>query len=180
MFVGDSISWSNVTGKPNVAIQATSNNFVFAGNEITWLPSGYNDTLYLNYRTTGSNGNCSYRFCNGSPSLANITVNAAYAESDRHAKKNIKDIDVDELRDLFNLSDRLLKKFTWKNTNKDSYGIIAQSLLKYCPEAVDSNTDEKSTMMSINYEVIYAKLFASVINEIKALKDQVHALLREK
>lgn len=62
-----SVAWSNITGKPSVAIQQAVNDFVHSSNEWTVVPSGYSGTLWLNYRTTGgTNGNITeYNFGNG-------------------------------------------------------------------------------------------------------------------
>lgn len=53
-----SVAWSNVTGKPSVAIQGEHNNLIAAGNEFTFASSGFVGGIWINYRTAGGlNGN---------------------------------------------------------------------------------------------------------------------------
>ena len=46
-------AWSEVTDKPDVAIQAAHNNLLAAGNEFTFASSGFSGGIWLNYRTAG-------------------------------------------------------------------------------------------------------------------------------
>lgn len=112
-----------------------------------------------------------------SGSYVNLYVGQAYAQSDRHKKKSISSIEKTSLNMLFNISDKLLKKFTWKDTNKISYGVIAQELEKYIPEAV---SDDEFKVKTVNYEIAYAKIIASLVNEIKILKAQMIQLIDNK
>ena len=52
------------------------NNMIHAGNEVTWVPSGYKDHLWLNYQTCGGkNGNIThYNFGNGKGGTAGVTL----------------------------------------------------------------------------------------------------------
>ena len=99
---------------------------------------------------------------------------SVYSNSDRHLKKDISRIDKDSLGQLFNISDKLLKQFTWKQTGKVSYGLIAQELEQYLPEAISK--DEISGIKSVAYEVAYAKIIAALVSEIKDLKTKVDHL----
>jgi hypothetical protein len=45
--------WSEVTEKPDVAIQAAHNNLLASGNEFTFARSGFSGDIWLNYRTAG-------------------------------------------------------------------------------------------------------------------------------
>ena len=89
---------------------------------------------------------------------------AVYSDSDRYLKKNIHDIDKRSLINLFNVSDKLIKKFTWKRTCKDSYGFIAQELEKYIPEAV---TQDNEGIKSVSYDIAYAKIIAALVHKVK-------------
>lgn len=46
-------AWSEVTEKPDVAIQAAHNNLLASGNEFTFARSGFSGDIWLNYRTAG-------------------------------------------------------------------------------------------------------------------------------
>lgn len=92
---------------------------------------------------------------------------SVYSNSDRRLKKNIQEIERQSLDDLFNVADKLLKKFTYKQSGKESYGFIAQELKQYIPEAISYNSEG---IMSVNYEAAIVKLLAAVINEIKSSK----------
>jgi len=91
----------------------------------------------------------------------------AYVSSDHHLKKYIQSIDKSNLSDLFDVSDKLLKQFTWKDSGKTSYGFIAQQLEKYIPEAV---SQDNKGIKSVSYNIAYAKILASIVNEIKKLR----------
>ena len=102
----------------------------------------------------------------------NITVRgSAYANSDRHIKKNIKDIPRSSLEELYSMLDKLFKQYTYKTSGKASYGFIAQQLEKYVPEAVTS--DEASGIKSVSYDVAYAKIIAALVYKVKALEELV-------
>ncbi len=97
-----------------------------------------------------------------------LDMNYYYVNSDRHLKKDVKNINKEHLEELFNISDKLLKEFNWKDTGKHSYGFIAQELQKYIPEAVD--LDENHNILSVSYNIAYAKILASIIDELKKIK----------
>ena len=136
------------------------------------------------------NGNTRFQFITGSdiagyssstwsslnPDLTiqggNITVRgSAYANSDRHIKKDIKDIPRSSLEELYSMLDKLFKQYTYKSSGKASYGFIAQQLEKYVPEAVTS--DEASGIKSVSYDVAYAKIIAALVHKVKALEELV-------
>ena len=96
-----------------------------------------------------------------------VSNGAMYANSDRHLKKNISSIPTSSLERLFSVSSKLLKKFTWKDPERESYGFIAQELEPYIPEAITS--DEKG-IKSVSYDIAYAKILASIIHEIEKIK----------
>ena len=114
---------------------------------------------------------------NNQTKSGNLTCANFYANSDRHIKSHIRTIDRQSLERLFSVSDKLLKKYTLKQTGKESYGFVAQELEKYIPEAVTKNNDG---IKSVSYNIAYTKLFASLVNEIKNLKAQVKTLMDDK
>ena len=95
---------------------------------------------------------------------------SVYSNSDRQLKRNIQSIDNQSLERLFNVSDKLLKKFIWKQTGKVSYGFIAQELEQYIPEAIDQNL---KGVKSVSYNMAYAKILASLIHKIKELEKMI-------
>jgi hypothetical protein len=62
-----------------------------------------------------------------------------------------------------------------KQTNKASYGFIAQELEKYIPEAVDENLNSDKMIKTVSYDIAYAKLFAALIYKIKELEKKVNS-----
>ena len=94
----------------------------------------------------------------------NVGGSNFYTSSDRKLKEDIQIIDTQSLERLFNISDKLLKKFTWKQSGKDSYGFIAQELEPYIPEAITKDLDG---VKHVSYNVAYAKIIASLVNKIK-------------
>jgi len=111
-------------------------------------------------------------------SWATIRCGSCSQYSDKHAKKDIQRIDTQSLEELFSVSDKLLKKFTWKQTGKDSYGMIAQELEQWIPEAVVENINPKGMApdKSVLYSVAYAKMMAAMVYKIKELE----SLIKEK
>jgi len=187
-----SVAWSNVTGKPDVLTNPYSGKFTINGGS-------ERATLYLITSTNqpndlyfGSNGSAHWSITSRESSdpfmgLYNarrgdwaytistwdnsITFSSAvYSNSDRKLKKNIQSIPESSLDDLFDVSDKLLKKFTWKSTGKDSYGFIAQQLEQYIPEAVSIDAND---IKSVSYDIAYAKIIASIIYKIKELEKEI-------
>ena len=120
--------------------------------------------------TVGCSDGTNFGFYQGSSGGWKVTIDTAgsvYSNSDRHKKKDIQSIDRRSLSDLFDISDKLLKQFTWKDSGKKSYGFIAQQLEKYVPEAV---TQDNKGVKSVSYDIAYAKILASIVNEIKKLR----------
>ena len=84
--------WSEITGKPNVAIQQEHNNLTASGNEFTTAAGGQTGAYYWNYRTSGgTNGAITeYRFCNGNGSgtLADLVGAHVKASGSLYSTKN--------------------------------------------------------------------------------------------
>lgn len=190
----NSVSWSNVTSKPFLLSTASYYNGTSGWQ---WNPRGANQTWlggYSFYRHdwSGDTGDMAFYLstsppgCGGLGICMNIdgyisTLSQVYAEngmyvgSDRTLKKDIKHIPSEELDELFDISDHLLKQFTVKCTNKKSFGVIAQEVKKYIPEAI-VNGDIENTTYTVSYDIVYAKLIASLINEIKKQRQEIEEL----
>ena len=110
-----------------------------------------------------------------SPAGNGTFAGSVYSSSDRYIKKHIKSIDIKGLNVLFNISDKLLKQFIRKDTEKYSYGFIAQELEKYIPEAVSEGLNNDKTIKTVSYNIAYAKLFAALIYKIKELEKKVES-----
>jgi hypothetical protein len=137
---------------------------------------------HTNQWSIGRNTNNQFIFGHGTdsenPVLKFNTDNTAtfktsvYTNSDKNLKKNISSIPESSLEALFDISDKLFKSFTWKQSGKASYGFIAQQLEQYIPEAINYNQDQK---LSVSYDIAFSKLLAAVIHEIKELKKKSHS-----
>ena len=159
-----SISWSNITNRMNnTDIQPLYyvNGYSYDLPRICWhIPNVTWGNIFLNTDT--------YFYFQ----LGNTTGNrylGIYAASftnpsDRKNKKSITSISEQNLEELFNVSDKLLKKFTWKPTGESSYGLIAQEIIKFIPEAVRTDINKNK---AVDYTIAYAKILASIINKVK-------------
>lgn len=76
---------TNYTGTldSRYARTAYDNNLIYHGNEFNFIPSNYNDSIWINYRTQGgTNGNVpEYGFYNGSRQLSNILASTVTANA---------------------------------------------------------------------------------------------------
>ena len=128
-----------------------------------YICSHSNTNMYIGYRP---NGNVS-GYSSDSYPVYITNGGSVYSNSDRKLKKNISFISKSELNDLFDNSDSLFRKFTWKSDNTDSYGFIAQELEEFIPEAV---SEDIKGIKHVSYNVAYAKIMASLVNKIKELE----------
>ena len=189
-----SVAWGNVSSKPFLLSTASYYN---GTSSWQWNPRGANQTWlggYSFHKSDWSSDSGDMAFylstsppgCGGLGICMNIdgyisTLSQVYAEngmyvgSDRTLKKDIKHIPSEELDELFDISDHLLKQFTVKCTNKKSFGVIAQEVKKYIPEAI-INGDIKDTTYTVSNAIVYAKLIASLINEIKKQRQEIEEL----
>jgi len=177
-----SVSWSNVTSKPfdsngNLHIShGTSNNMSYNTTNpmVKFSESGsqamglvYTD--YDSYRASkgikcmdvdnSDTANCWFEV------QGNLYIGSqAYANSDRRLKKDISSISSSSLDALFNISDKLFKQFTWKQSGKASYGLIAQELEKWIPEAVEYVSKDTKT---VNYQAAFSKIIAALVHKVK-------------
>ena len=185
--IPSTISWSNVTGTKTTAVFEEKNQWLNPARLQILRPNttAYSDRacvgvtdgnlhidcyankgLYLNYYSG------SITYFQGTNQYVQST--GFYSGSDRRLKKDIQSIPDSSLERLYDIAEKLFKSFIWKKTGKKSYGLIAQQIREYIPEAISYNNDG---IMSINYEVAYAKLIASLIYKIKAQEKQISMLL---
>lgn len=155
---------SSTSNTSQIVFGTSSNNHVAL--------SSNTNALIINPSTTNTTGQTVIR-CGGDSTFGGNV----YVSSDRRLKMNIQSIPELSLERLFDVSDKLLKKFTWKQSGKNSYGFIAQQLEKWIPEAVTSNSQG---IKSVSYNVAYAKIIAALVyktkeqqKEINDLKDQL-------
>ena len=135
-------------------------------NSCSWYICSHSNTnMYIGYRP---NGNVS-GYSSDSYPVYITNGGSVYSNSDRKLKKNISFISKSELNDLFDNSDSLFRKFTWKSDNTDSYGFIAQELEEFIPEAV---SEDIKGIKHVSYNVAYAKIMASLVNKIKELENE--------
>ena len=93
----------------------------------------------------------------------------AYSYSDMKLKYDIRDILNKDVVDLFNTDNGFIRHFKWKDNNKDSYGVIAQEIQEYCPEAIDYSAD----ILHVNYNIIYGKMIGAMFKKIKELESMI-------
>lgn len=93
-----------------------------------------------------------------------ITAANFNSSSDNRLKHNIQNIDnaLDTVKLLSG------KSFTWNNTGKDSFGVIAQELELVLPQLID----EKEGVKAVNY----LGLIGFLINAVKELDQQLQEL----
>ena len=67
------------------------NNFVHSGNEVTFVPSGYTGSVYLNYRTVGgTNGNITeYILGNGKGGALGTAIHTGNFQSQALSKSQV-------------------------------------------------------------------------------------------
>lgn len=104
----------------------------------------------------------------------NVGASNFYTTSDRSLKKNIKDLSSSTLEELFSISNKLIKSFSWKDSGKLSCGFIAQQLEQCIPEAI---TEDNKGIKSVSYDVAFSKIIASLVYKVKVLEAKVESSL---
>jgi hypothetical protein len=176
--IPSTISWSNVTNKPSSYTFSSTNPISFTGsgsgtyNCAALYVSQSDGITFETPKASDSNSAAAKGFYikTRGGQYDNLYVANAYANSDRHLKKSIRDIPTSSLDELFDVSDKLIKSFTWKHTGKDSYGFIAQQLEQYIPEAVTQGSDG---VKSVSYDIAFSKIIAALIHKIRDLEKKV-------
>ena len=168
----NSVSWSNVTGKdyPTFTSLIVQNDSCNNSNDALAYFRHYSTNDWTVKIDDGGKNYGLYVCNSGSQAVkidGNLTCTNAYTSSDRRLKKNIKDISELSLERLYDISDKLFKSFTWKQTGKESYGFIAQEMEKWIPEAIQ---EDREGIKSVSYEIALCKILAAVIHEMKKRK----------
>lgn len=120
------------------------------------------DTLYLNY-----NG----EYAGGTRLGGNVYAAGYFHTSDATLKKNIRPI---KGLDIVKRLNGVL--FAWKDSGKESAGVVAQDVEKILPEAVIADSEG---IKSVDYDALIAPLIEAVKEQqvqIDALKVEVEAL----
>jgi hypothetical protein len=167
-----SVSWSNVTGKdyPTFTSLIVQNDSCNNSNDALAYFRHYSTNDWTVKIDDGGKNYGLYVCNSGSQAVkidGNLTCTNAYTSSDRRLKKNIKDISELSLERLYDISDKLFKSFTWKQTGKESYGFIAQEMERWIPEAIQ---EDREGIKSVSYEIALCKILAAVIHEMKKRK----------
>lgn len=161
------------------ALQSAHNDLIASGNEFTFVPSGFNNSVYFNYRTKGgTNGNItSYIFGNGkggalgialhtgnytsycapaSHTHAYLPLSGGTVSGDIHANHFYENSDIRYKRILKNLlinsntiANLPLFDFEWIENNAIGTGTSAQAVQKILPNIV-SGTDK----LTLDYGVL--------------------------
>ena len=101
------------------------------------------------------------------PSTGQLTAVDFNSTSDQRLKTNIETLQnsIETLKKINTF------KFTWKDTGKTSYGVIAQEIENILPELVKNDGDYKS--------VSYIPLVAFLIDAIKEQQEQIDKIIQE-
>ena len=99
-----------------------------------------------------------------------LTATNFYESSDIRLKKNIETIDTSKSLKINYV------KFTWKDSGKDSFGVIAQDIEEEIPEVVGKRTDN---FRVVDYTMLHSMQIHALIQEIKALKEEITELKKK-
>lgn len=97
----------------------------------------------------------------------NLYGGLIYSTSDERMKKDIKSIEDSDINTF------TPKSFTWKDSNKPSFGFIAQEVEKEYPELVDSDSEGYK---KVNYDGALSLLVGKLINKINSLELRIQEL----
>ena len=99
-----------------------------------------------------------------------------YHNSDISLKYDVKDVLYKDIIDLFNTNNGFIRYYKWKATGLGSYGVIAQEIQKFCPEAIEYNKDDN--LLHVNYNVALSKIIGVMFKKIK-LQDNIITELKK-
>jgi hypothetical protein len=132
------------------------------------------------YRKFAGN-NITVFYCDNSTAIGNnitflgsVSAQDINSSSDERLKKNVEKIE--DSSEILSQLDGV--KFTWNETEKDSYGVIAQQVEKVLPELVSENGEYKT----VNYNGLVAVLIESLKSQqerITALEAKIDSLTQE-
>lgn len=117
---------------------------------------------------SSENGCSGFAFVHDATSSANMTVSGTItAGSDYRIKKDIKPLNLDE----YSVDNLNPVHFKFKNSNKESIGVIAHELQEHLPFLVEGEKDGEQTQ-TVNYN----GLIGVLIKEIQDLKKRVKTI----
>lgn len=99
-------------------------------------------------------------------------TSGAYYSSDIRKKENICLLNDEDYNKIINSPDGYLKQFTWKENGNLSFGLIAQEVQEFAPEAVTQIDD----YYSVNYNVALSKLLAALYRKVKEQEQIINEL----
>lgn len=156
---GTNASWGTVSAGATVATKTDSVNYKVVFTDET---SGTQANAYIN---------ADKLYFNASSGTLNATDFNSL--SDEKYKENIETVE-----DATSIVSQLTgRSFTWKETGKKSYGVIAQELEQIIPELVSINSDNGDK--SVNYLGLIAFLIESnknLANKIAVLEEKVNGI----
>ena len=160
----DQSNISKILGNLRESIESINNKIQSLDNKIQSLDisilgatRGYIEEVYSS--TINNSGNI------------NIEGEVIYS-SDARKKENFSYVSNEEL-DIFNKSDGYLKKFTWKDNNELSFGVIAQEIKEFAPEAV---IEGKDGYLYVNYKVALSKIVGALFRKVKEQEQIINDL----
>ena len=121
-------------------------------------------TLYV--VGTNTDGELSYN------NKVSFNDSGMYHSSDIRLKENIDSIDEDIIETIFGI-DTGLHSFNYKGSDKRTFGLIAQDVELYAPEALEIDNDG---YYKVNYDAVYGKLIAALLHKVKKLEEKVDDL----
>ena len=111
---------------------------------------------------TSTSGTLSTAYCNSSVWMQSGNL---YASSDIRLKENLKSIDNEFVNKVYNNDKDLIYDFTWKDSQLETTGFIAQYLEELDPNLV--NTDEDTNIKSVNYNAALSKMVGVLFKKTK-------------
>ena len=170
----NSIPWSSVSGKPTDLVKASSlTELTLVNNTSKRYLIGSADTTIWN--NMGTDTSC-YMYSNS------LYAKNFFNSSDRRLKENIKDLDLNCLDLVTNIS---LREFSWKSDKEHTptLGVIAQELKQVLPEKYThefiGGKEHTNEYLSINESKLVYILIGAVQEqqkEIEQLKSELNNL----
>ena len=132
---------------------------------------GASTTNYYLMGAPISLGTTLYRYGTSGPYMLG---NQLYAGSDLAYKKDIKPISNNFVNQLFEQTD-ITYDFTWKDSNSNSSGFIAQWIEDIMPEVVNGADGEKH----VNYDAALSKVVGAIFKKIQEQQNQIDELIKQ-
>ena len=171
LFYDNSKKLETTTLGVNVEGHIRFNNSTWTGEMAEGKIQTHSNNMYFQIPNT-TNAEWIFRASDG-VNRATINLNGSYSSSDERLKKDITTITsaVDTIKKLTGRS------FTWKDTNKESFGLIAQEVETVLPDLVTNQQLVGGETNSDPYKSVnYAALTGHLVEAIKELSTKVAAL----